>query len=150
MTETIPEMCERFPHYAAEIAVWQERFMENVGGVIGGRVEILDQLRGTVRLFALSNWPAETAADLRRTYQFFDWFDGIVISGEERIAKPDPGLFHRLCDRYALAPHTTLFIDDAEANTTAADRLGFRSILFESPRQFRRELEALGMLTPTP
>lgn len=150
MAETIPEMCERFPAYAAEIAVWHDRFMENVGGVIDGTVEILDQLRGTVRLFALSNWPAETAVELRQTYPFFDWFDGVVISGEERIAKPDPGLFRLLCDRYALDPRTSIFVDDVEANTSAADRLGFRSVLFRSPRQLHHELEVAGLLATTP
>ena len=149
MTETIPEMCERFPEYAAEVAMWHDRFMENVGGVINGTVEILDQLRGSVRLFALSNWPAETAADLKDTYRFFDWFDGIVISGEERVAKPDPEVFLRLCDRYALSPHTSLFVDDAETNTTAAEDLGFRSVLFSSPDQLCRELEALGLFATT-
>jgi 2-haloacid dehalogenase len=146
MTETIPEMCERFPAYAAEIAVWQDRFMENVGAVIDGTVEILDQLRGRVRLFALSNWPAETAADLRRTYEFFDWFDGIVISGEEQVAKPHPDVFHRLCDRHGVDPRASVFVDDVEANTTAADRLGFRSVLFSSPRQLRHELAGHGLL----
>lgn len=149
MSETIPEMCERFPAYAAEIAVWRDRFMENVGGVIDGTVEVLGQLRGVVRLFALSNWPAETATDLRQTYGFFDWFDGIVISGEERIAKPQPEIFHRLCDRHGLDPRASLFVDDVEANTTAAESLGFRAVLFSSPPQLRRELGRHGLLPAT-
>jgi 2-haloacid dehalogenase len=146
MTETIPEMCQRFPAYAAEIAVWRDRFMENVGGVIDGTVEIIDQLRGTVRLFALSNWPADTADDLRQTYGFFDWFDGIVISGEERIAKPHPEIFHRLCGRHGVNPQTSLFVDDVAANTTAAGSFGFASVLFTSPHQLRREMQGHGLL----
>lgn len=143
MSETIPEMCRRFPHYAAEIAVWQDRFMENVGAVIDGTVDVLADLRGRVRLFALSNWPAETADALRGSYEFFDWFDGIVISGEERMAKPDRALFERLCDRYAVDPRTSVFVDDVAANTAAAAALGFSSVLFRSPDQLRRELSLL-------
>jgi 2-haloacid dehalogenase len=122
--------------------------MEKVSAVIDGTVEIIDQLLGEVRLFALSNWPAETADDLRQTYGFFDWFDGIVISGEERIAKPHPAIFHRRCGRHDVNPHTSLFVDVA-ANTTAADSLGFRSVLFSSPDQLRRELQGHGLIATT-
>lgn len=150
MTETIPELCQRFPRYAAEIAVWQDRFMENVGGVFDATVELVDELRGAVRLFILSNWPADTADDLRKTYEFFSWFDGVVISGEERLAKPDPALFQLLCDRHAVDPHTSLFVDDLPHNTAAADELGFRTILFRAPEQLRSELTRHGALAPTP
>ncbi|HEX6417130.1 MAG TPA: HAD family phosphatase [Acidimicrobiales bacterium] len=111
-----------------------------------GTVALLAELRGRARLLALSNWPAETATELRATYEFFGWFDGVVISGEERVAKPDPRLFRLLCERHAVDPATSLFADDVPANATAAEALGFNVHVFRSPEQLRIDLERLGLL----
>lgn len=86
---------------------------------------------------------------MRQTYGFFDWFEGIVISGEERVAKPKPEIFRRLCDRHGLDPRASLFVDDVEANTVAAESLGFRAVLFSSPQQLRHELGRHGLLPAT-
>jgi 2-haloacid dehalogenase len=72
----------------------------------------------------------------------------MVISGEERIAKPDPEIFRLLLDRFRLDPGATLFVDDVPANVAAAAAAGLDAVLFRDPPRLRRELAARGLLTP--
>ena len=74
------------------------------------------------------------------------WFDGIVVSGDEGVMKPDPRIFRILLERNGIAPQAAVFIDDNPANAAAATRLGIHGIHFRSPAQLRRELAALGLL----
>ena len=146
MAETTVELGRRHPEYAREIAIWGDRYTEMIGGTVEGTVEILSELRGTVPLYLLSNAPAEPIAQLRAEWPFFDWFNGLVFSGEERLAKPDPRLFELLLDRFGLEAPTTVFVDDVERNVAAAVELGLRAIRFESAAQLRHDLQRLGLL----
>ena len=78
--------------------------------------------------------------------QFLDWFDGLLVSGEEGIAKPDPAIFRLLLDRFGLDPAATFFVDDSEANVATARELGIDAVRFTGPRRLRRELVARRML----
>jgi 2-haloacid dehalogenase len=98
-----------------------------------------------VGLYALSNWSAETFAVARPRYEFLDWFDGIVISGEEGVIKPDARIFQVLLERYSLTPATTVFIDDHAANVAAAEALGMPARLFVDAAALRTELRGLGL-----
>jgi 2-haloacid dehalogenase len=98
--------------------------------------------------YALTNMEAETYPLRVRRVPFLTWFDGTLVSGQEGTAKPDPDIFLRLLDRYALDAPTTLMIDDTSGNIDAAGRLGMQTILFRSHRQLRMELEAAGVLRP--
>jgi 2-haloacid dehalogenase len=145
--EGVAELVERHPVHAAAIAAYHERWPEMLGGDIPGTVELLAELRAAgVPLFALTNWSAETIGFARARFEFLGWFDGVVVSGEERLVKPDPRLFRRLLDRFGLAAEATLFVDDAPANVAAARRLGLDAVHFTGPGQLRRDLTGRGLL----
>jgi 2-haloacid dehalogenase len=145
--EGVAELVERHPEHAANIAAYHERWPEMVAGDIPGTVEVLAELRAAgVPLYALSNWSAETFAITRGRFEFLEWFDGLLVSGEERVTKPDPAIFRLLLDRVGLDPAATVFVDDAEANVAAARRLGIDAVRFTGPEQLRRELAARRLL----
>jgi len=141
--EGVAELVERHPAHAAAIAAYAERWPEMLAGEIGGSVEVLAELRAAgVPLYALTNWSAETFVVARERFEFLGWFDGVLVSGEERMIKPDPRFFKLLQDRFGLAPEATFYVDDSEANVAAARRLGFDAVRFTGPEQLRRELAA--------
>ena len=97
-------------------------------------------------LYALTNWSHETFPIARRRFQFLERFRGIVVSGEERAAKPDPRIYRTLLERYRLQPERTLFIDDVAANVDGARALGMEGVLYTTPAELRRELAARSFL----
>jgi 2-haloacid dehalogenase len=145
--EGVAELVERHPEHAAAIAAYHERWPEMVAGDLPGTVEVLADLRtGGVPLYALTNWSAETFALTRHRFEFLDWFDGLMVSGEERITKPDPAIFRLLLDRFGLDPQTTVFVDDSPANVAAARALGIDAVRFTGHDRLRRDLAARGLL----
>ena len=149
--EGIAELVERHPVHAAAITAYHERWPEMLGGGIPGVVELLAELRAAgVPLYALTNWSAETFGIARERFEFLDWFDGVVVSGEERMVKPDPAIFRLLLDRFGLGPEGALFVDDSPANVAAARELGFDAIQFRDPDRLRRDLMERGLLDGAP
>jgi 2-haloacid dehalogenase len=143
----VAELVERHPAHAAAIAAYHERWSEMLGGDIPGTVELLAELREAgVPLYALTNWSAETFGFARERFEFLTWFDGVLVSGEERMIKPDPAIFRLLLDRFGLDPETTLYVDDSPANVAAAGRLGFDAVRFTGPEQLRRDLRTRRLL----
>jgi 2-haloacid dehalogenase len=145
--EGVAELVERHLAHADAITAYHERWPEMLGGAIDGTLALLAELRAAgVPVYALSNWSAETFGIARERYEFLDWFDGVVVSGEERMIKPDPALFRLFLDRFGLDPEATVFIDDSEANVTAARQLGLDAVSFTDPTQLRHDLIARGLL----
>jgi 2-haloacid dehalogenase len=145
--EAVESLSKQHPEQAELIAAYRDRWAETLGEAVQPTVQVLDDLRRSgVRLFALSNWSAETFPVARPRYPFLEWFEGIVISGEVGITKPDLRLYRHLLDRYGLDPTTTVFIDDNEANILAAEELGMIAIRFEDGPSVRRALAGLGLL----
>jgi len=145
--EGVAELVERYPAHAAAITAYHERWPEMLGGDISGTVELLAELRAAgVPLYALTNWSAETFGIARERFQFLDWFDGVLVSGEERMIKPDPAIFQLMVERFGLDPGSTFYVDDSAANVEAAGRLGFDAARFTSPGQLRRDLAARRLL----
>jgi 2-haloacid dehalogenase len=144
---------ELLPQHADKlelIEAWGQRFGEMIPGAIDGVVAVLVELKERgVPLYAITNFSAETFPPQRERFDFLSWFDGIVVSGVERVMKPDPRIFRILLDRYAVAPRSAVFIDDVSANAAAATALGIHGIHFRSPGQLRRELAAVGLLPET-
>jgi len=135
----------------ALIDAWSMRFGEMVPGAIEGTVAVLAELKDRgVPIYAISNWSAETFAPLRDRFEFLSWFRDIVISGEERVIKPDPRIFRALLTRNGLAPEAAVFIDDDPRNAAAASALGLHGIHFRDPVQLRQDLAAVGMLRGPP
>lgn len=145
--ETIPPLVEAHPEQAELIWAWHQRSEEMLAGPIEESVEILRALKDAgVPVYALTNMETWTYPGRRERYPFLRWFDGTVVSGFERLAKPDPRIYELLLDRFGLSPQTTLLIDDSPKNVTAARRLGMQAIEFESPAALRDALVAAGLL----
>jgi 2-haloacid dehalogenase len=147
LSDAVAELAARHPNRRDLIAAYYERWPEMLGGAIDGTVEILRELheRG-VRVYALSNWSAETFPIARPMFPFLEWFDGIVISGEVKMVKPDPRIFAHVLEKFGLEPGSTVFVDDNAENVRAAETAGFLGIAFVSPTQLRRELDELKLL----
>jgi 2-haloacid dehalogenase len=141
--EGVAELVERHPAHAAAIAAYSERWEEMLGGEIPGSVEVLADLRAAgLPTYALTNWSAETFGIARERFAFLDWFCGVLVSGEERMVKPDPRFFRLLVERFGLDPGSSFYVDDSAANVAAARRLGFDAVRFTGPEQLRRTLAA--------
>jgi 2-haloacid dehalogenase len=147
VAEATEELAARHPSRRDLIAAYYERWVEMLGGAIEGTVEIARELKARgVRLYALSNWSAETFPIARPMFEFFDWFDGMVISGEVKMIKPDPRIFAHVLEKFSLVPGETIFVDDNAENVRAAEAAGFIGIVFEAAEQLRRDLGTLGLL----
>ena len=140
-------LVSRHPEYAQEIEAYYGRWEEMLNGPIEGSVDVLRELRKQgFPLYALTNWSAETFPIARQQYDFLNWFDEIVVSGEEGMIKPGKEIYGVLVERTDLDPTTTVFLDDSPANVAAARQLGFTAITYRNPRQLRDELVNLGLL----
>jgi 2-haloacid dehalogenase len=146
--EAAAELSEKFPDYAALISAWGERFGETISDPVPGVHEIVEALdaRG-VPLFAITNFSAEFWAPFRkREDDFFRRFRDIVVSGEEKLLKPDPAIYYRALDRFGLKPREALFVDDRRINVEGAEAVGMRGHLFIDAADLRLRLEAEGLL----
>lgn len=145
--DAVRERQALFPEHAQLIALWRDRWSDMLGGPIEPTVGLLRELRGGGRrVLALTNWSAETFPIARARYGFLGWFEAIFVSGEERLAKPDPRFFELAMSRGALVPSRTLFIDDNLANIETAGSLGFDTHRFVEPDALRRVLVDRGLL----
>jgi 2-haloacid dehalogenase len=136
------------PDQADEIWAWLYRGEEMVAGELAGTVAVLHELTSAgVACYALSNMEAETFPLRAARFDFFGQFTGVVISGQEKVAKPDREIFVLLLDRFGLDPATTLFIDDSIDNLRPAAELGMATVHFRSPQALRQALGSAGLLT---
>ncbi len=135
------------PDRSEMIDAWFERFDEMMAGPIQGTVEILAELRDSnVPVYALSNWSAETFPFAQKRFEFLQWFQGIFLSGDVRLVKPDTRIFQRFCERFGLNPEEIIYIDDLQHNVEASSKIGMRAIHFTDPASLRRQLAHLGLL----
>jgi 2-haloacid dehalogenase len=149
--ESCALLAEAHPEHASEIWAWMTRGEEMVAGAFEDTVAILTDLADAgIPCYALSNMEAETFPLRFERFAFFGLFDGIVISGLERVAKPDREIFELLLDRFGLDAGTTLFIDDNIGNLAAASALGLATVHYRSSEGLRRSLCALDLLPGGP
>ena len=147
VAEAVAELSARHPDRAELIAAYYQRWEEMLGGALDEAVAVLEELDAAgVPLYALSNWSRETFPIARRRFRFLERFRGIVVSGEERMAKPDPRIYRLLLDRYHLDAGRCLFIDDVARNVEAARAAGMDAIEYVSAAELRRELAARSIL----
>ncbi|HET6594511.1 MAG TPA: HAD family phosphatase [Anaerolineales bacterium] len=145
--EGVASLSKEFPQYAHLIQAFHDHWVESLGGVIEGTIEIMKELKQAgYSLYGLSNWSAETFPYARQKHDFFDLFDDMVISGEVGHVKPHPEIFQILLDRIHTPTYECLFIDDSPANIEQAEKMGFATIYFQSPNQLRSVLLELGIL----
>lgn len=142
LKEATEELVEKHPEWKQYIEAYYGRWKEMLGGPIHETVEIFKQLKetGKYKIYALTNWSAETFPVALELYEFLHWFDGRVVSGEEKMRKPFREFYQLILDRFELSPHQTLFIDDNVRNAKAAEEMGIQTIIFQSPGQLRQDL----------
>ena len=146
--EAAAELNEKFPQYAALIAAWSDRFGETISGPVPGVHEIVAELgaRG-VPLFAITNFSADFWPPFHaKERAFFDRFRDIVVSGEEKLLKPDAAIYYRALDRFRLRADEALFVDDRRINVFGAEAVGMKAHLFTSAEDLRARLVAEGLL----
>ena len=142
--EGVKELQDRFPEYAKEIQLFDDEWRRTVKGCFPESVALLKKLKSSgLRIYGLSNWSWEKAEGLIKEYDFFKLFDGMVISGIEKVNKPDPRIYQILLDRYHLKAEECVFIDDNAANIQAADALGFNVIIFDDIHNVTDKLKSL-------
>lgn len=135
------------PKQAEMISAYWTRWEEMLAGPIAGTVRILAELKANgTEVHALTNWSSQTFPIARERYEFLDWFQHIVVSGEEKLIKPDHRLYEILLERIGRPASECVFIDDGGRNVAAASELGFDAIRFENPDQLRVELSERGFL----
>jgi 2-haloacid dehalogenase len=146
--ETSAELIARHPEHAAMIALWGPRFSDQIPGPIAGMPDLIAELDGAgVPLFAITNFSGEFFAPFReREAALFDRFRDIVVSGDEKLIKPDAAIFHLALARFGVRADETIFIDDNAANVAGAEAVGIRAHLFRDAATLRAELAALGLL----
>jgi 2-haloacid dehalogenase len=146
--EAAAELSEKFPDYAALISAWGDRFGETITDPVPGVHDIVAALDAAgVPLFAITNFSADFWKPFaERERDFFRRFRDIVVSGEEKLLKPDPALYYRALDRFGLKPAEALFIDDRAINVEGAEAVGMHGHLFTGAEALRRRLEADGLL----
>ena len=145
-SQGIAELSAKFPHYSKLIRAYRENWGDSIVGPIPGTVGILQQLKKAgYPIYGLSNWSSETFPIAFEKYDFFKLFDGIVISGEVKVVKPDPAIFEIVLKMINRPAIECLLIDDSEANIAAAEKLGFTVIHFKTPEQLGFELQKLNI-----
>ncbi len=136
------------PEHAEHIKAYYERWSEMLGGPVEETVAILKQLKenGDYHLYALTNWSAETFPIALERYDFLQWFEGIVVSGTEKMKKPEAQFYQLILDRYDIDPSLSLFIDDNLRNVEAAIAHGIDSIQYIGSKQLSKELKQRSIL----
>lgn len=148
INEATEELAAKHPEWEEYIRAYYGQWKDMLGGPIHDTVEIFRRLKesGRYKLYALTNWSAELFPYALEMYEFLHWFDGRVVSGEEKMRKPNPEFYKVLLDRFGVQTAGALFIDDNYRNIKAAEELGIKSIHFKSPQQLRVELEKYTLL----
>jgi len=137
----------QFPRYAHLIQVYDERWEDSIVGMIEGTVEIVYKLkRAKYPLYILSNFSSEKFSLIRRRHEYLKLFDDIIVSGEHKLIKPDPAIYHLTLKRINRLAHECIFIDDSISNIETADKLGFHTIRFVSPTRLETDLRAMDIL----
>lgn len=149
IVEATQELVDRFPDWEQPIRDFYGRWTEMLKGPIQETVDIFRALKasGRYRLYALTNWQADLFNIALVRYNFLHWFDGRVVSGEEKMRKPSPEFYRLLLDRYQVDPDRAVFIDDNLRNVKAAEMLGIRSVHFQSPALLAAALKSFSVLT---
>jgi 2-haloacid dehalogenase len=147
LDDMVADRITEFPEYAKLIAVYANRFNETIPGPVTGSLEIVQELAEIgVPLFAITNFGSEFWDMFRPTQPVFDRFQDIIVSGVEKLVKPDPAIYALALQRFGLKPGEAIFIDDNHDNVVSARNNGFAAHHFTDAASLRAELVALNLL----
>ncbi len=141
------EVLEKFPEYEKEILAYFDRWAEMLNGVNQDVVDILQSFRDNpkYRIYALTNWSAETFPIALERFEFLKWFEGILVSGKVNLKKPDPAIYSLILKRYQISKEHAIFIDDSQRNVDASIKFGLPAVRFETATKLKEDLLQLGM-----
>jgi 2-haloacid dehalogenase len=147
LADTIPERIARFPEHETLIRAFAARFNETIPGPVPGSLELIEALdaRG-VPLFAITNFSADFWPPFRATQPIFDRFRDIVVSGAEKLHKPDPAIYALAAARFGHAPARMLFVDDNVDNVVTARACGWQAHHFTDAATLAADLRARGLI----
>lgn len=142
------ELVTQHPNFEAEIRAYYGRWTEMLNGAIQETVDILTKIYEgkQYRLYALTNWSGELFPYALENFEFLQYFEGILVSGNEGLKKPDIRIYDLILDRYGINPETAVFIDDNFRNIEAAKKVNLHTIHFQSPQQLATDLKAFNVL----
>lgn len=142
-------LIEVFPDDEEAILAYREHFVRTLTGLVPGTGAVIAELaRAGVQLVALTNWSAETFPHAEQRFEILHRFAGIVVSGQEQLAKPDVRIFALALQRYGLTAEETVFVDDSPVNVRAAATAGLTGLHFTDAVRLRAQLVELGLLGP--
>lgn len=144
--EAVQILQRQFPEYQEKIAMYDDCWATMLRSDIPETVEILNSVSKTHNIFGLTNWSAEKIKVAYERFDFLKQFDGIVVSGEEKLVKPDHRIYYLLLQRFGIKAQESLFIDDNPANVKAAQELGIYAIQFTNPQSLKEELKSFNIL----
>ena len=137
----IREQQTRYPEYTEAIELYRSRWRDMLTGEVPGMRETITQLKQSGHeIYGLTNWSMETFPEARQRFRILQLIDRYVVSGAERLVKPDPRLFQRLLDRYGLSADDCIFIDDNPDNVQSACHMGMEGIVFDGAENLRKKL----------
>lgn len=119
---------EKHPEFEEEIEMYYGRWTEMLGGIIDENVKLIKPLKQKYKIYGLTNWSEETIPYAIERYNFFSLLDGMVVSGTEKLIKPDYAIYQTLLDRFNINAEESLFIDDNAANIMAAEEMNFKVV----------------------
>lgn len=146
LREATEEKQREHPDFEEQIGMYYGRWDEMLGGTIDENERLVAPLRAKYKIYGLTNWSAETLPIAKERYDFFNHLEGIVVSGEEKLVKPDARLYEILLNRYHINPQESLFIDDSLPNIETARQLGFHTIHYTEDVNLKSELEEMTLL----
>lgn len=140
--DAIALLARQYPDFEHHITIYFERWHEMFGPNIEGSIKILDQLvqNPAYKVYALTNWSAETWPIALDLFPFFHWFDGVLVSGQENMKKPDIQIYDRIMEKFGLEKNKCVFFDDSLKNVEGAKEAGIDAFQFLNPEQLKTEL----------
>lgn len=140
-------LIQQYPDLEDLIRAYYGRWTEMFGPNIEGSVKILDQLikNDAYRVYALTNWSAETWPIALDLFPFFHWFEGVLVSGQENMKKPDVRIYELACERFNIDKTKAIFFDDSLKNVEGAKKFGLHTFQFLNPHQLQEELAKYGV-----
>ncbi|WP_267397575.1 MULTISPECIES: HAD family phosphatase [unclassified Sphingomonas] len=146
--DTSAELIALHPQHETLIRAWGPRFLESIGAPIAGMDALVGELDAAgVPLFAITNFSHEFWPPFRaREAAMFDRFRDVVVSGAEKLVKPDAAIYRLALERFGLEAADTVFIDDNEANIAGARAVGLIALHFTDEPTLRAALTELGLL----
>ena len=142
--EAVKELQAKFPEYAEAIQMYDDDWEKMLKCELPESIDLLKELKFMgYGIYGLTNWSAEKIGYAFANYSFFSLFDGIVVSGVEKVVKPDRKIYEILLERYSLKPGECVFTDDNQDNVDMAKVLGINAIRFDNIGNVKEHLETL-------